>query len=258
MSRKEVNRVVAFNPKTGKKNVKTFSSEAKMERYHKIQMPQALDRLRNLPRRGIPNLTDLANEMQNLDLDWEDTNLRGQEGECDDLLGEARRILREAGGAHHPPRTNAQNREQLALNWAKVRSLMLEILTGRQPNSCECPDRRPMSIQVISLNGEPLITPGFHISSTNNPMQIFKHSNINIASVGKRVQNFSINKFSLQNLCGPQLFSKLVSFSCYMNKFVTVLVAFIPGLGVCEVICSSIIRVISLISIVRYVIMEFI
>jgi len=62
----------------------------------------------------------------------------------------ARRLLQ---ADNYTKRRNAQNREKLAQNWAKVRPRIVQYATKRPPPECDYRERKEKIITVISLTG---------------------------------------------------------------------------------------------------------
>ncbi|RPB18852.1 hypothetical protein L211DRAFT_853728 [Terfezia boudieri ATCC MYA-4762] len=90
-------------------------------------------------------------DLEDLRLDWE-----GERERQYDPIAEAAYILRHPVGDPNVKRTNVQNRERREINWAKVRPMMVKILTGHQANPCDCSERKEKSVLVISLIGMPI------------------------------------------------------------------------------------------------------
>ena len=90
----------------------------------------------------------MSKEKEWVDLDGDDLGDTPDDQEDPILL--ARRLLQ---ADKYTKRRNAQNREKLAQNWAKVRPMIVLYATERPPPECDCRERKEKIITVISLTG---------------------------------------------------------------------------------------------------------
>ncbi|RPB24895.1 hypothetical protein L211DRAFT_848703 [Terfezia boudieri ATCC MYA-4762] len=93
-----------------------------------------------------PNMGMALEDLEDQELGWE-----GERERQYNPIAKAAYILRNPAGNSNDKRTNAKNRECRELNWAKVRPMMVQILTGRQPNPCNCGERKEKSVLNVSL-----------------------------------------------------------------------------------------------------------
>ena len=142
----EKTRMVVFAKKKSK--VMNFSSDKQLNSYLNSQLPNAKYELRKLQHKGLLNIQGLTENLDQLNLDWEDIQEDQRESDFN-ILDEAQNIFQ---GAKMPKRrTNAANRKELATNWAKVRPLIPSILTREKISDCSCTPRKPKSIMVVFL-----------------------------------------------------------------------------------------------------------
>jgi len=94
----------------------------------------------------ISNRRLMSKDKEWVDLDGDDVGdtLDDQEGPI--LL--ARRLLQ---ADKYTKRSNAENWEKLAQNWAKVRPMIVQYATERPPQECDCREQKEKIITVISL-----------------------------------------------------------------------------------------------------------
>jgi hypothetical protein len=123
---------------TGKQLTKHFHS----------QEDEAYEMMKSLSINPISNRRLMSKEKEWVDLDGDDLGDTPDDQEDPILL--ARRLLQTD---KYTKRRNAQNREKLAQNWAKVRPMIVQYATERPPPECDCRERKEKIITIISLTG---------------------------------------------------------------------------------------------------------
>jgi len=143
--------MVIFNKRKSK--VKIFSSERKLDSCLNKQISQAKEVLRNFQRNLRQNMgANFLEDLEDLELGRRDERERQY-----NPIVEAAYILRNPAG-NAIKRTNAMNRERREVNWAKVRPMLFQVLTGRQGERCDCGEGKEKLVFVVSLTGMPIQT----------------------------------------------------------------------------------------------------